>query len=218
MNGVHLYYSVQRKQPMTIEDRKEREKRELKELILKTAADMFRKQGYESTSMRAIAKAIDYSPGTIYRYFKDKDELMFEISTTGFRIFYQYLSEVRKIEDPMERLQVLGRQYLLFAKDHPAYYDLMFIMPDPLKSLEEGEHWEDGHQSHGVLVEVIQECMKNGHFQGHDPIVLSLMIWGQVHGMVALQIRCRLEMYTGKDQNELLQDALNSFNHIISNV
>lgn len=203
---------------MTIEERKEREKRELKELILKSAAEMFRKQGYESTSMRAIARAIDYSPGTIYRYFKDKDELMFEISSTGFRIFYQYLSKVQTIADPMERLQVLGRQYLLFAKDHPAYYDLMFIMPDPLKSLEDGEHWEDGHRSHGVLVSVIQDCMKRGHFEGHDPIDLSLMIWGQVHGIAALRIRNRMEMYTDKDHDALLLDALASFNRIISKI
>ncbi|TVQ05104.1 MAG: TetR/AcrR family transcriptional regulator, partial [Balneolaceae bacterium] len=197
---------------------KEREKRELRELILKTAAEMFRTHGYDRTSMRAIAKKIDYSPGTIYRYFKDKDELMFEISSTGFRIFYKYLSEVRKIEDPMERLQVLGRQYLLFAKEHPGYYDLMFIMPDPLQSLEEGEHWEDGHRSHGVLVEVIEECMRNGHFEGHDPIDLSLMIWGQVHGMAALHIRNRMEMYTEKDHDVLLVDALESFNRIISKI
>jgi len=203
---------------MTIEERKDREKRELKELILKTAAEMFRKHGYEKTSMRAIAQVIDYSPGTIYRYFKDKDELMFEISSTGFRIFYQYLSEVRKIEDPMERLQVLGRQYLLFAKDHSSYYDLMFIMPDPLKSLGEGEHWEDGHRSHDVLVEVIQDCMKSGYFHGHDPIDLSLMIWGQVHGMAALHIRNRMEMYTDKDHDVLLFDALESFNRIISKI
>lgn len=203
---------------MTIEDRKEREKRELKDLILKTAAEMFRKQGYESTSMRAIAKAIDYSPGTIYRYFKDKDELMFEISSTGFRIFYQYLSKVQSIKDPMERLRVLGRQYLLFAKDHPAYYDLMFIMPDPLKSLEDGEHWEDGHRSHSVLVGIIQDCMSQGHFEGHDPVDLSLMIWGQVHGMVALHIRNRMEMYTDKDHDVLLLDALDSFNRIISKI
>jgi AcrR family transcriptional regulator len=201
---------------MTIEDRIEREKQELRELILKTAADMFRKHGYERTSMRAIATAIEYSPGTIYRYFKDKNELMFEISSNGFRIFYKYLNEVRKIEDPMERLKVLGQQYILFAKDHPAYYDLMFIMPDPLKSLNEGEHWEDGHRSHGVLVGVIKECMKAGHFRDHDPIDLSLVIWGQVHGMVALHIRNRLEMYTEKDHDLLLKMALDSFNRIIS--
>lgn len=201
---------------MTIEERKERERRDLKELILKTAAEMFCKQGYGSTSMRAIAKAIDYSPGTIYRYFKDKDELMFEISSTGFRIFYTYLSKAQTIENPMERLQVLGRQYLLFAKDYPEYYDLMFIMPDPLKSLEEGEHWADGHRSYDVLVGIIQDCMREGHFEGHDPIDLSLMIWGQVHGIVALRICNRIEMYTEKDHDLLLLDALESFNRIIS--
>jgi len=202
---------------MSIESRKERDKQELHDLILKTAAEMFRKQGYEKTSMRAIAQAIDYSPGTIYRYFKDKDELMFNISVNGFRIFYQYLSVVQHIEDPMERFEVLGRQYIRFAIDHPAYYDLMFIMSDPIDSLGENGHWEDGHRSHDVLVSVIKECMKKGHFKGHDPIDLSLMVWGQVHGIVALYLRNRMDMYTDKKHDVLLSDALEAFNRIIRN-
>lgn len=202
---------------MTIEDRKERDKRELHDLILHTAAEMFRKHGYEKTSMRAVAQAIDYSAGTIYRYFKDKDELMFAISVNGFRIFYQYLNSVRQIEDPMERLQLLGRQYIRFAIDYPAYYDLMFIMPDPMNALGDNGHWEDGHRSHGVLVEVITSCMEKGHFSGHNAIDLSLVIWGQVHGIVALYLRNRMEMYTGKTHEHLLSDSLEAFNRIIRN-
>ena len=59
---------------MTISERKEREKLELKELILLKAKELVDKEGYEALSIRKIAAAAEYSPATIYLYFKDKDE------------------------------------------------------------------------------------------------------------------------------------------------
>ena len=59
---------------MGIPDRKEREKQELRDLILKEARALFLEEGFEKTSLRKIAERIEYSPTTIYLYFKDKNE------------------------------------------------------------------------------------------------------------------------------------------------
>jgi AcrR family transcriptional regulator len=53
---------------MGISDRKEREKQEMKQLIIDAAMRMFVEDGYEKTSIRNIADKIEYSPGTIYLY------------------------------------------------------------------------------------------------------------------------------------------------------
>ena len=60
---------------MGIAERKEREKMEMHDRILQAATVMFLEDGYEKTSIRNIADKIEYSPATIYLYFKDKDEL-----------------------------------------------------------------------------------------------------------------------------------------------
>ena len=199
---------------MGIQERKEREKERLKELIMGTAAELFRKNGYEKTSIRAIAKAIEYSPGTIYLYFKDKDELLYNISVRGFNHFFTYFTQVQDIDEPMQRLQKLGEVYLTFAFDHPAYYDLMFIMNDPMRSLDK-EEWSEGKRSHDVLTDVILDCKEAGYFKGYDVDELSVMIWGQVHGIVSLYIRDRMTMYEGTDSKELIFKALEIFNSII---
>lgn len=200
---------------MTIQDRKEREKQELRDLILRTAAELFRTKGYEKTSIRAIADAIDYSPGTIYRYFKDKDELMFEISEKGFKLFYEYQNSVSNIENPLERLKKIGDSYIRFALDYPSFYELMFIMPDPIDFLGENMEWEDGQNCHDLHLNAIIECQQRGHFKGQDPMNLSLMVWAQVHGIIALHLRNRLDMYEVADQEQLLFDALNSFSQML---
>ncbi|MDR8393995.1 TetR/AcrR family transcriptional regulator [Aliifodinibius sp. S!AR15-10] len=201
---------------MGIQERKEREKQELRNLILSTAAELFRMKGYEKTSMRAIAKAIEYSPGTIYRYFKDKDELLYEVSVRGFQLFFEYLSSVREIKDPMEQLRKLGEVYIQFALDYPSYYDLMFIMNDPMRSIKEKESWKEGETSHGVLTNIIRECQEVGYFSGYDINELSLMIWGQVHGIVSLHLRDRMHMYQESDPQKLMNNAVSIFKDAIS--
>ena len=60
---------------MGIAERKEREREEVKDLILNAAREIFLSEGYENTSIRKIATKIEYSPGIIYHHFKDKNDL-----------------------------------------------------------------------------------------------------------------------------------------------
>jgi AcrR family transcriptional regulator len=66
---------------MGILERKEREKQEMRDLILNVATEMFIEEGYDKTSIRKIADKIEYSPATIYLYFKDKDEIFMPFTT-----------------------------------------------------------------------------------------------------------------------------------------
>lgn len=70
---------------MTIAARKQREKEEMRALILDAARKIFLEKGYEHTSIRNIAEKIEYSPGTIYLYFKEKDEIFHALHEEGFR-------------------------------------------------------------------------------------------------------------------------------------
>ena len=54
-------------------DRKAREKDALKGLILKAAKKLFLEKGIDQTTIRNIAEEIDYSVGTVYVYFQDKN-------------------------------------------------------------------------------------------------------------------------------------------------
>ena len=58
---------------MGVKERKERDREEMRETILKSAHQLFVDKGFEDVSIRNIAEAIEYSPATIYLYFKDKN-------------------------------------------------------------------------------------------------------------------------------------------------
>ena len=70
---------------MSIAERKQRDKEEMRHLILDAARDIFLSKGYYEASIRNIAEKIEYSPGTIYLYFEDKDEIFHSLHEEGFR-------------------------------------------------------------------------------------------------------------------------------------
>ena len=63
---------------MGVKERKVRQKTEMRETILSAALKLFSDEGYDNVSMRKISDKIEYSVGTLYLYFKDRDEIVFE--------------------------------------------------------------------------------------------------------------------------------------------
>ena len=104
---------------MGIAERKEREKMEMHDRILQAATVMFLEDGYEKTSIRNIADKIEYSPATIYLYFKDKDELFFAIHNIGFQLLLKEMEKAGKIKNPLKRLREIGITYIEFALKNP---------------------------------------------------------------------------------------------------
>ena len=68
--------------------------------ILDAAFEMFVEVGYERTSIRAIAEKIEYSPATIYLYYKDKDELLYEVQREAFDLLAKSFAPLAEIRHP----------------------------------------------------------------------------------------------------------------------
>lgn len=195
---------------MTIANRKQREKEEMRQLILSAARSLFLEKGYYDTSIRNIAEKIEYSPGTIYLYFKEKDEIFHSLHEEGFRKLTAVMLPLQDVEDPFERLKALGKVYMDFAMNNKDFYDLMFIMQAPM-NLEEEDCWEEGDKALDFLKIVIRECQEKGRFQGQDIEYLSFFIWSSMHGMCALYCRDRCNAYKHHNHLNLLNNGYKIF-------
>ena len=140
---------------MGISERKQREKEEMRRLILQTAMRLFVERGFESVSIRNIAEEIEYSPATIYLYFKDKNELLHHLHEEGFLMLQTQMQGIAHISEPMEKLMALSKVYIDFGLNHPGMYDLMFILNAPMNYLEEDQAWIQGEGTFRFLVDVI---------------------------------------------------------------
>lgn len=202
---------------MGIVERKEREKQELRERILDAAVQVFAEEGYENTSIRSIAKRIEYSPATIYLYFKDKNELLFAIHEVGFELLLKEMQKVATIENPLERLREIARTYIQFSIDHPEHYNLMFILMAPMEVIEKKEPWNEGQNAFGFLQMVIQECQDKGLIKKGESKEWAFFNWAFVHGLVSLHLRCRMMVMqqTEEEDRALIYKAVDEWIELI---
>ena len=195
---------------MGIAERKLEEKQEMHKRILNGARKIFLEKGYEQTSMRSIAQEIRYSPGSLYFYFKDKSEIFHELHKEGFRLLLNQLKVLDKVADPFERLKASGRVFIQFAHENKDYYNLMFIVDEPVKdSLSEG--FQIAEEAISYMQDMIKECQQKGKFVDMDAEYFTFLIISVVHGICALFCKHRNSSFVGKTNEELMQNGYESF-------
>lgn len=189
---------------MAISDRKLREKEDLKKKILEAAKSIFFEKGYEATSMRNIAERVEFSPTTLYLYYKDKSEIIFALHQEGFKILAQQFKVISHVEHPFERLKAMGRIYFNFAEENNDFYELMFVRQGPILHVQKHNHddWEEGSRTYNILYETILDCQKAGYFINEKPHGLALIIWSTLHGMCMLHMHTRLDCVKFEDEND----------------
>jgi AcrR family transcriptional regulator len=195
---------------MSVRERKEREKQELREKILAAAMEIYVAEGYEKTVIRAIAEKIEYSPATVYLYFKDKAELFFALQEQSFLKFLRYMeAAVGNEADPITRLHKISMAYMAFAEKFPQHYDLMFIMIEPMQCVNHSEFdWKYARMSLDFLRQTLAACIESKQLPVNDLEAMTLMYWSIVHGVASLKIRCRLDIFPKEDLQLLIQTAL----------
>ncbi|AYL97824.1 TetR/AcrR family transcriptional regulator [Mucilaginibacter celer] len=184
---------------MGVSERKEREKMEMKELIKAAALKLFLEDGVAKTSIRNIADEIEYSPGTIYLYYKDKDELLYEVQSEAFGKLLKVFEENATSEDPVERLLQLSRTYINFGLNNPELYDLMFIIRAPT-NVDEEIHKANGGNCLDFLTDCLAACVAGDSLVVTNVQAATLQMWAMVHGLVSLNLRCRLKVMDASEE------------------
>lgn len=193
---------------MGILERKERDRKEMREAILAAALKLFVQNGYDNVSIRKIAAEIEYSAATIYLYFEDKDEIFFELHNKGFAEFYARQLSIQNLTDAKARLIAHGAEYIKFAREFPEYYDIMFIAISPARKIKKFENWELGSRTYDLLKLNISQCKEAGLFKGYPADVVAFSLWSFVHGVSSLLVRKRLMLINDAIIKTLIEGSL----------
>ena len=193
---------------MGTEERKLREKEEMRSLILKTAMQLFLDEGIENVSLRKIADKIEYSPASIYSYFKDKSEIVMALHNEGFSKLYTLQLSLNDISNPFDKLREMGKLYIQFALENPDYYDLMFIAKGIGDEICKKKEWNFGERSYNYLRENVKECIEQGFFINADIDSVTFVFWSIVHGMASLIIRGRCAMIPDEAIKNMITEGL----------
>ncbi len=181
---------------MGLKERKERERAEVREMILDVARDMFTTDGVDAVTMRAIAERIEYSPPVIYSHFADKHALIQELCYRDLRALAQAFGRIGQIDDPIERLRRIGLAYVDFALENPEQFRFTFMTPKPVEdtgAVHAALKHNPEEDAYAFLRDTVAEGIVAGRFRPEfsDAEELSQMMWAVAHGVAALRIAKR---------------------------
>jgi len=186
--------------------------------ILKSAYRLFVDKGFDDVSIRNVAEAIEYSPATIYLYFKDKNEIIHALHRQGFSLLNKLFQPLFKINNPFDRLCEMGRAYIKFAIKNSEMYKLLFIRSEPMEHLAscQNQDWDEGDRAFDALVQTVAQCQQLGYFKNLDTHQFSMTIWSFIHGLCALRLsghlgRVKEERESNKKLDQIMDETLKTF-------
>lgn len=171
---------------MSIKDRKERERKEMQELILNAATEIFKEEGLENLSIRKIASRIEYSPAIIYHYFQDKDEIINHLLKKGYGRIVEGLSSVpQSTEDPEKMLKELTLKVIEMALQIPEEYKIIQLSTSP-NILEYTSSLFKGATKEKTALGILFQCLKSIYKDMEDDQIelTAQIIWTSTFGLI----------------------------------
>ena len=179
---------------MGIAERKEREKEQKQNAIIDAAEKVIFSKGLEAATMDEIAEVAEFSKGTIYIYFKNKEDLYFAIHARGLQLLRQMFETASKgKKQGIDQVLAIGKSYYEFSKKHNDYYKAMVYYDcHPVKTESDSAFAEqcniEGEEVLKLIAITIQKGIEDKTIrQDIDPKRTAVILWGQSMGMIQLQ-------------------------------
>lgn len=167
--------------------RRQKHKEELRRIILDAARNIFVHGGYENFSMRKLADRIEYSPGSVYLHFKNKEELFECLVEESFARLLRTLTGLQngqERQDPVDELKKGMRAYVEFGLRNPNDYRFVFMLKPPAEKRP-----YKVHEAFEVLRKMVRRCVEEKRFRAVNMETTAQALWTSVHGITSLLIQ-----------------------------
>ena len=176
---------------MGIQERKEREKERRRQQIMVAAKRVFSDRGFNKATMEDIAQEAELSPGTLYLYFKNKEELYASLSLRILQYLLIRVEHVNEEKDsgPEDKLKSLvDAMYDVYEFDPLIIINMFHLQSsETLKNLSPqlmSEIKELSRKSLGSIAQIFKEGVDQGIFVDRHPLALADTFWSLFSGVV----------------------------------
>src|SRR5688572_1162251 len=162
----------------------------LREALVNAALDLIASKGPAGFTFAEAARQAGVSPAAPYRHFRDRDALMADVARRGFERFEKELAAAWDEGRPNLRqaFERVGKAYLGFARNEPAYFSAMF--ESGLSVSEHRELQEAGDRAFVVLRGACEALVAAMPVAKRPPaLMMALHIWSLSHGIASLFAR-----------------------------
>lgn len=181
---------------MGTEERKAREKERRRNQIVDAAEKIIFSKGLDQSTMDEIAEEAELSKGTLYLYFKNKNELYLAITERGSNILNTRFAKVfagAHDHTGIELIRLIGETYLNFVRENPNYFKA-FMYYESLSNVEELQQSEfaqtcedNRREALNFMIRALQIGMQDGTIDdSYDPKELAIAIWSSTRGITTI--------------------------------
>lgn len=131
--------------------------------ILEAAVKVFARQGFHQSTVAQIAKEAGVADGTIYLYFKNKDDIL--VHFFGFKakqVFDRFHAEVARGADSVEKLRNLVRVHLSEFQRDPDMAIVYHVETHQISRLAEDQIRAMGKMYHDIISDIVEEGQQEG--------------------------------------------------------
>ncbi len=144
--------------------RKEREKIGRKKDIIEAAKRVFAVKGFEKATLDEIAVEAEYGKGTLYNYFKNKEDIFISLMRYELDKMNDILgNSLSKYNDSREQLKEVVKSAILYAKENQIFFRLLMKEVGKLVSHDNNNVYHDIlMENHMFGVKIISDILNNG--------------------------------------------------------
>lgn len=148
---------------------------------MKAAREIVDEKGFESATMAEIAERANIVEGTVYRYFKNKDELLLRVAEEWFATHHADIVDVRSFTGTYNRLRYLIWHSLKTIKDGPALSRYVMTELRPRFDYKDTQLFQINRSYTEQIRELFHEAIETGEFEGGvSERLLRDMVFGTI--------------------------------------
>lgn len=173
-------------------ERRLREKNERKNSILEVAARLFKSKGFFNTTMEDIAKEAELSVGTLYLYYKSKEELYISMVFEAMDVFGEHLEKILNAPiKPSHKIKNVWGFFYRFKLNYPIYFNILGLLNNRgftdwiSKDIINKINRKSG-KNFRLAEQIIIECMNAGIYRRMNPRTVVDILWSTFIGLVQL--------------------------------
>lgn len=177
---------------------------ELRELIFKSACDLNREQGIRQFSARKLAAKMGYSPGTVYNFFTNLDELILHVNGHTLDLVYEELfKKLKDIKDKKEAIKVTAETYMNFGLREKNLWQTLFEHNYVKNTGNKLPNWYQ--EKFRKIFHLIEEKLGKNELEAKT-------FWACLHGICSLSFSGKLSNVKTKSDKALLEEFYKLYN------
>lgn len=174
---------------MGVKERKALERKVRRNQILDAARALLLSVGINNISISKISKRAELSVGSIYFYYRNKEEIFIALQEEGVALLYTKVLHVSKKDiGHKEKLIQIAMIYYRFSEDQKDYFDIInYFVSSPTIFFKPDLKTQIDMSARKILLvirEIILDGISQKVFTENDPYKFLIMFWATLHGLI----------------------------------